>query len=69
MNVLQRVCYMPFPLWEFAEANDIVVHIHPPMLSVWHETFIQYRLNEAVGRPFDSTNGARMGLETEGGQQ
>ena len=48
-------------LWEFAEANDIVVHIHPPMLSVGHETLMQYRLNEAVGRPFDSTvNGARM---------
>src|SRR5580693_1321464 len=42
-------------LWEFAEANDIVVHIHPPMLSVGHETLMQYRLNEAVGRPFDST--------------
>ena len=48
-------------LWEFAEANDIVVHIHPPMLSVGHETLMQYRLNEAVGRPFNSTvNGARM---------
>jgi predicted TIM-barrel fold metal-dependent hydrolase len=48
-------------LWEFAEANDIVVHIHPPMLSVGHEALMQYRLNEAVGRPFDSTvNGARM---------
>ena len=48
-------------LWEFAETNDIVVHIHPPMLSVGHEVHMQYRLNEAVGRPFDSTvNGARM---------
>ncbi len=48
-------------LWEFAEANGIVVHIHPPMLSVRHEVLMQYRLNEAVGRPFDSTvNGARM---------
>src|SRR5277367_3021723 len=48
-------------LWEFAEANDIVVHIHPPMLSIGHEALMQYRLNEAVGRPFDSTvNGARM---------
>jgi predicted TIM-barrel fold metal-dependent hydrolase len=48
-------------LWEFAEANDIVVHIHPPMLSVGHEVLMQYRLNEAVGRPFDSTvNGARI---------
>ena len=48
-------------LWEFAEANDIVVHIHPPMASIGHEALMQYRLNEAVGRPFDSTvNGARM---------
>ena len=48
-------------LWEFAEANDIVVHIHPPMQSIGRESLMQYRLNEAVGRPFDSTvNGARM---------
>jgi len=48
-------------LWELAEANDIVVHIHPPMQSIGHESLMQYRLNEAVGRPFDSTvNGARM---------
>jgi predicted TIM-barrel fold metal-dependent hydrolase len=48
-------------LWEFAEANDIVVHIHPPMQSIGHESLMQYRLNEAIGRPFDSTvNGARM---------
>jgi len=42
-------------LWEFAEANDLVVHIHPPMLAVANEVLTQYRLNEAVGRPFDST--------------
>ena len=42
-------------LWEFAEANGVVVHIHPPMLSVGNEVLMQYRLNEAVGRPFDST--------------
>src|SRR5271154_4598048 len=48
-------------LWGFAAANDIVVHIHPPMQSIGHEALMQYRLNEAVGRPFDSTvNGARM---------
>lgn len=48
-------------LWEYAAANDIVVHIHPPMVAVGHEVLMQYRLNEAVGRPFDSTiNGARM---------
>ena len=48
-------------LWEFAEANDIVVHIHPPMVSLGHELLMLYRLNEAVGRPFNSTvNVARM---------
>ena len=48
-------------LWEYAEANDIVVHVHPPMLGIGHEVLMQYRLNEAVARPFDSTvNGARM---------
>jgi predicted TIM-barrel fold metal-dependent hydrolase len=48
-------------LREFAEANDIVVHIHPRMQSIGHESLMQYRINEAVGRPFDSTvNGARM---------
>src|SRR3984957_1780946 len=48
-------------LWEFAEANDVVVHIHPPMVSLGHESLMLYRLNEAVGRPFGSTvNGARM---------
>jgi predicted TIM-barrel fold metal-dependent hydrolase len=31
------------------------------MVAVAHEVLMQYRLNEAVGRPFDSTiNGARM---------
>jgi predicted TIM-barrel fold metal-dependent hydrolase len=48
-------------LWEFAEANNIVVHIHPPMTAIGHEVLMQYRLNEAIGRPFDSTiNVARM---------
>lgn len=27
-------------LWEFAEANDIVIHIHPPMLSVGQEVLV-----------------------------
>lgn len=48
-------------LWELAEANDVVVHIHPPMVAVGHEVLMQYRLNEALGRPFDSSiNIARM---------
>jgi len=48
-------------LWEYAEANDLVVHVHPPMVALGHESLMQYRLNEAVGRPFDSTvTAARM---------
>jgi predicted TIM-barrel fold metal-dependent hydrolase len=48
-------------LWEFAESTNMLVHIHPPMDAVSHESLMQYRLNEAVGRPYDSTvNGARM---------
>jgi len=42
-------------LWEYAEANDLVVHVHPPMVALGHESLMQYRLNEALGRPFDST--------------
>ena len=42
-------------LWEYAEANDIVVHVHPPMTAIGHEVLMQYRLNEAIGRPFDTT--------------
>jgi predicted TIM-barrel fold metal-dependent hydrolase len=42
-------------LWEYAVANDLLVHIHPPMLAIGHEVLMQYRLNEAIGRPFDST--------------
>jgi predicted TIM-barrel fold metal-dependent hydrolase len=38
-------------LWEFAEANDIVVHIHPPMLSIGHEALMQYRLNGRLAAP------------------
>ena len=31
--------------WEFAAVNDIVVHIHPPMQSIGHESLMQYRLD------------------------
>ena len=70
-KVEDLICYREFFDLEYAipkqreggvtEANDIVVHIHPLMLSIGHEVLMQYRLNEAVGRPFDSTvNSARM---------
>lgn len=42
-------------LWEYAVANDLLVHVHPPMLAIGREALMQYRLNAAIGRPFDST--------------
>jgi predicted TIM-barrel fold metal-dependent hydrolase len=48
-------------LWDLAEAHDVVVHIHPPMDAVSSEVLEVYRLNEAIGRPYDSTvNLSRM---------
>lgn len=48
-------------LWEYAQAKDLLVHIHPPMGSVGDISMKQYRLIEAVGRPFDTAlTAARM---------
>lgn len=48
-------------LWEYAQANGLVVHVHPPMGSIGSEALTQYRLIEAIGRPFDTTvSAARM---------
>lgn len=43
-------------LWEFAVAYDLVVHIHPPMLSVGHELLMQYRLNQRLPSDYFKTN-------------
>src|ERR1700678_633775 len=41
-------------LWEYAQAKDVLVHIHPPLVSIGAASMQQYRLIEAVGRPFDT---------------
>jgi hypothetical protein len=41
-------------LWEYAQAKDVLVHIHPPLVSIGAAAMQQYRLIEAVGRPFDT---------------
>ena len=41
-------------LWEYAQSKDLLVHVHPPMGSVGDISMKQYRLIEAVGRPFDT---------------
>ena len=48
-------------LWDYAQANDLLVHVHPPMASIGAESLMRYRLVEAIGRPFDTTvTAARM---------
>ena len=48
-------------LWEYAQSKDLLVHVHPPMGSVGDVSMKQYRLIEAVGRPFDTAlSAARM---------
>jgi len=41
-------------LWEYAQDKDILVHIHPPLVAIGAVAMQQYRLNEALGRPFDT---------------
>jgi predicted TIM-barrel fold metal-dependent hydrolase len=48
-------------LWEFAQDKDVLVHIHPPLVAIGAASMQQYRLNEALGRPFDTAlSAARM---------
>jgi predicted TIM-barrel fold metal-dependent hydrolase len=48
-------------LWEYAQDRDILVHIHPPLVAIDAVAMQQYRLNEALGRPFDTAlSAARM---------
>lgn len=48
-------------LWDYASAEKLIVHVHPPMISVAAEHLRQYRMIEAIGRPFDTAlTAARM---------
>jgi predicted TIM-barrel fold metal-dependent hydrolase len=48
-------------LWEYAQDKDVLVHIHPPLGSIGDGAMKEYRLIEAVGRPFDTAlTAARM---------
>ena len=48
-------------LWEYAQDKDVLVHIHPPLVAVGAVAMQKYRLNEALGRPFDTAlSAARM---------
>lgn len=44
-----------YPFWGWAEENAVPVFLHPPALPIGHEKMDRYKLEEAVGRPFDTT--------------
>ena len=41
--------------WEYAEHKDVAVYLHPPFIPIGHQKMNCYRLEEVVGRPFDTT--------------
>jgi predicted TIM-barrel fold metal-dependent hydrolase len=44
-----------FAFWEWADAERVPVFIHPPRVPIGHEQQMdQYKLDELVGRPFDT---------------
>jgi len=44
-----------FPFWEWAEARQVPIFIHPPRVPIGHaQQMDQFKLDELVGRPFDT---------------
>ena len=44
-----------FPFWEWAQDRNVPVFIHPPRVPIGHDQQMdQYKLDELVGRPFDT---------------
>jgi predicted TIM-barrel fold metal-dependent hydrolase len=44
-----------FPFWEWAQDRQVPLFIHPPRVPIGHEQQMgQYKLDELVGRPFDT---------------
>jgi aminocarboxymuconate-semialdehyde decarboxylase len=44
-----------FPFWEWAQARQVPLFIHPPRVPIGHDQQMdQYKLDELVGRPFDT---------------
>ena len=43
------------PFWEWAQARQVPLFIHPPRVPIGHDRQMdQYKLDELVGRPFDT---------------
>lgn len=43
-----------YPFWEYVQARDITIFLHPPLLPIGYNQMNLYRLEEVVGRPFDT---------------
>ena len=44
-----------FAFWEWAQARQVPIFIHPPRVPIGHQQQMdQYKLDELVGRPFDT---------------
>jgi predicted TIM-barrel fold metal-dependent hydrolase len=44
-----------FPFWEWAQARQVPIFIHPPRVPIGHDRQMdQFKLDELVGRPFDT---------------
>jgi predicted TIM-barrel fold metal-dependent hydrolase len=44
-----------YPFWEWAQHTQVPVFIHPPRVPIGHDQQMdQYKLDELVGRPFDT---------------
>lgn len=44
-----------YPFWEWVEDQQVPVFIHPPRVPIGHDQQMdQYKLDELVGRPFDT---------------
>jgi aminocarboxymuconate-semialdehyde decarboxylase len=44
-----------YPFWEWAEDRQVPIFVHPPRVPIGHDRQMdQYKLDELVGRPFDT---------------
>ena len=41
--------------WEYVEASGMAIFIHPPLVPIGYRQMDLYKLEEVVGRPFDTT--------------
>jgi predicted TIM-barrel fold metal-dependent hydrolase len=43
-----------YPFWEWADATGVPIFLHPPALPIGYAQMDRYKLEEAIGRPFDT---------------